>query len=375
MRIGISIITHEGQNIWNNGIVQNVYHLVDALRNIPFVENVFLINCGNQDHHPGGVGDFISRPDIIKLEEAGDLADVVIEAAGVLDAQWCQRLRARGGKLIYYQCAQPYAALVETTIFARDGFFPGAGRYDAVWLLPKDADFTAMCRSMFRCTARVMPYLWSPMFIEQSIKDHVIIEQGEFGYKPGSLSNGPLNPAIFEPNLSPIKMGTIPYMICEEIFRKKERDFGKVRYMNTAGFASHPTFIFMVGNSELYKNELCSLEGRDFFAKVMAGGSNIVISHQICCEQNYLYFDALYGNYPFVHNSRMFSDVGYYYPDSDITAGVAQVMTACEEHDRNLEDYSARGKAKIWKHSPNNRNIVDSYARALIDLIAIGGTE
>jgi hypothetical protein len=44
MRIGISIITTPGHNIWNNGIGQNVYHLANTLARIPFVEKVFLIN-------------------------------------------------------------------------------------------------------------------------------------------------------------------------------------------------------------------------------------------------------------------------------------------------------------------------------------------
>ncbi|MFD2781245.1 DUF2827 family protein [Novosphingobium pokkalii] len=49
MRIGISIITHAGQNIWNNGIGQHVYHLATLFRHLPFVEAVYLLNCGDQD--------------------------------------------------------------------------------------------------------------------------------------------------------------------------------------------------------------------------------------------------------------------------------------------------------------------------------------
>jgi len=48
MRIGISVLTFEGQNIWSNGLGQNVFHLGRVLQSIPFVTDVVLLNCGDQ---------------------------------------------------------------------------------------------------------------------------------------------------------------------------------------------------------------------------------------------------------------------------------------------------------------------------------------
>ena len=57
MRIGISVITHADQNIWENGLGQNTLHLARLFRSLPFVENVLLLNCGDQDGMPSQVAD------------------------------------------------------------------------------------------------------------------------------------------------------------------------------------------------------------------------------------------------------------------------------------------------------------------------------
>lgn len=47
MRIGISVFTHAGQNVWENGLGQNVFYLARLLRTLPFVEEVLLLNCAD----------------------------------------------------------------------------------------------------------------------------------------------------------------------------------------------------------------------------------------------------------------------------------------------------------------------------------------
>ncbi|MCZ8254234.1 MAG: DUF2827 family protein, partial [Polaromonas sp.] len=52
MRIGISVLTHAGQNIWENGLGQNVIFLAQAFQRLPFVESVVLLNGGDQQTMP-----------------------------------------------------------------------------------------------------------------------------------------------------------------------------------------------------------------------------------------------------------------------------------------------------------------------------------
>lgn len=367
MRVGITILTQEGHNIWNNGIGQNIYFLASLLEGIPFVEQVVLLDCGDQGRAPDYAGAFANRFPLVPLREATDLVDVAIEVSGGLNAEWTDRFRARGGHVVFHVCGQPYASFVEPTTFDRPGFFSEAERCDEVWILAKDAPFTAWLRAIHRCPVYQTPYLWAPDFLDDTAR--MITQDGlSFGYKPGTLSSSPAIPAIFEPNISPIKMGLIPFLICEEVERAAPDAIARLHFMNTDRIKAHRSMVFLVGNCDLYRAGKVSIEARDYFARVMGRGANMVISHQITCPQNYLYLDALHGRYPLIHNSPMFADVGYYYPDSDIAAGAMQMRNAIVEHDRNLDWYAGRAAAKIASLSPDARANRDAYARRLLAL-------
>lgn len=365
MRVGVSALPAAGGDIWSNGIGQNVFHLACLLRSIPFVEQVVLLDCGGEGQLPAHTEPVGGQFPLIPLVEADGAIDIAIELSGGLDAEWTRRFRARGGKVVTHLCGQPYAALVEPTIFSRPANYGLAERCDEVWLLPKDRQFFAMMRGVHRCPVEEVPYLWSPVFLDHAAE--MVEQEGlSFGYRAGALAKGAVSAAIFEPNISTIKMGILPFLICDEVHRADPSALARLRFMNTAQFAKHHTFVMMVGRSSLYSAGKVSLEGRDYFARVMGGGVDIVVSHQIDCPQNYLYLDVLAGGYPLIHNSPLFADVGYYYPASDVDAGRAQFELACREHDRNLASYRARANEKIASLSPANSANRDAYARRLL---------
>ena len=367
MRIGLSLLTHEGQNIWNNGIGQNVFHLACALEEVPFVEKVVLVNTGDQQATPAGTTGIGREFDLVPLNDCADMIDVMFEVSGGINVEWLSRFRARGGKVVSYVCGQPYHALVEPTIFNKPSYFSDPQRCDEVWVLPKDRPFIPMLRAMHERPVYEVPYLWSPIFLDQSARELKDSHGFEFGYKSGSLAKAV--PATFEPNISPIKMGTIPFMICEAAYAEMPDRIEKVMYMNGHHMAAQRTFIHLVEQFKLYADGKLTIAARDFFAHVMAVSANMVISHQLECTQNYVYLDALHGNYPLIHNSTLFADVGYYYPDNDIGAGLEQFRLALNEHDANLEFHRARNARKIEESNPVSRANRDAHARRLISLM------
>lgn len=370
MRIGITLLTRPGQNIWNSGIDQNVYHLADLLTEIPFVEEVVLINTGDQDRPPCEAGPTGERFPLVSLTDVVDHIQVAIEMSGGLPAEWIARFRARAGKIVFHACGQPYSALIEPSTFDRPGFFSDPERCDEVWLLPKDLPFAPMMRALHRCPVREVPYLWSPIFLEQSIR-RFEAEGLAFGYREGALSSGKIRAAIFEPNISPIKMGIIPYLICDAMERQMPGSIEHVSLLNTNHMREQQSFVQMMHNSKLYRDGKVAITQREHFASVMGSRANIVVSHQLSCLQNYLYLDALFGNYPLIHNSPIFSDAGYYYSGSDIGEGVSALQRAYESHDRDFAEYSARSRALLARLSPFDRANRDAYARRLL---ALSGT-
>ncbi len=372
MRVGITLLTRAGHNLWNNGIDQNVYHLATLLEAVPFVERVVLIDCGDHGTPPAGAGRLGDRFPLIPLGEACDTVDVTIEMSGSLDAEWAARFRARGGRIAFHVCGQPYFALVETTIFGHACAFGEAERCDEVWLLPKDRQFSAMMRSIHRCPIHEVPYLWSRVFLDETI-EMVRAEGLEFGRRPDAHVGRGLRAAIFEPNISVGKTGTVALMVCEEALRRVPEAVERVHVLNSAHLTAQKTFAALAAGTDLHRSGRLAISARDYFARVMATGPNavgadVVVSHQMEVQQNYLYLDALAGGYPLVHNSPLFSDVGYYYPDNDVEAGAAKLVEAWARHDDEREAYDARSRAKIATFDPTARRNRDVYARRLLAL-------
>ncbi len=365
MRIGISINT--GLTIWNNDLFQTIYHLATLLEAIPFVEKVFLLDCSNEGSHTVGAEADAHRFALVRLNEANDMIDVAIEVGGTLDPEWNRRLRARGGKSVFHICRQPYAELIEATVFGRSGHFGEPLRCDEVWVLPSDTMFVPMLRVIHRCAILEVPYIWSPRLLNASIEK--LEGRGmSFGYQPGSLAGNVLRPAIFELNVSPTQMGLVPLLICQAMEDRHAGAIGRVELMNGEHMRAQRSFISFMKNLELYNSGRISINAPDSFAQVMGRGSNVVISHQLDCPQSNLYLDALNGAYPLVHNSPSFSDVGYYYAGSDIEGGVSALLRAMTEHDRTLDSYRSAAAAKIGNLSPTARGNIDAYARRLLAL-------
>lgn len=368
MRIGISVITHEGQNIWENGMGQNVLFLAQLLQRIDFVESVTLLDAGDQQAMPpqvdmAALGLTLARPS----ERTYEL-DVVIELAGALDPQWLARFRACGGRVVYMCVGQPFVGLAEPILFGDKGHFPLPQRCDEVWLLPKDEAFVPMMRAIHRHEVHVVPYLWSPQFLAQRV-DEVAAQGFRFGYRARAADAPGWRVACFEPNISVVKNCVVPMLVCDEAFRTEPTALASMQMLNTLHLKDHPTMLYLANSLDLVRQHKAVFHGRHDFAGFMVQFADAVVAHQWQNSQNYSYLDALYGNYPLIHNSPWLGDAGYYYPDFDIAAGAAQLLHAARTHDTQLDVYRQRSQRVFDAVSPTNTHNVDAYAQRLLALV------
>lgn len=368
MRIGISVITHEGQNIWENGMGQNVLFLARLLKQVEFVQQVVLVDVGDQDSLPpqvdlNALGLALARPQAVT-----DTLDVVIEMAGALPAEWLAYFRACGAKAVYMCVGQPHAGLAEPILFTDKATFVRHDRCDEIWVLPKDGAFVPMLRTLHRCPVRVAPYIWSPMFLEQRARE---VEQAgfRFGYQPGAAA---WRVAIFEPNISVVKNCLVPMLVCDEAYRARPASIASMQVLNTLHLKDHPTMLYMANSLDLVRQHKAVFHGRHDFAGFMVQHADAVVAHQWRNEQNYSHLDALYGGYPLVHNAPWLREAGYYYPDFDIAAGAAQLLQALQVHDAQLDDYRARAQRAIAALDPLATANVEGYARLLLALAGQG---
>jgi hypothetical protein len=353
MRIGISVTTHAGQHIWENGLGQNILFLARLFRALPGVQSVILLNCGDQPTVPPQALEEATEFPLVPPRQATDLIDIAIEMGGALDVEWLAYIRAQGKKVVFMVCGHPYVAITEANVFDRPGGI-GLRRdlFDEVWLLPEYKVFIPMMRMIHRCEVVIAPYIWSPVFLEKSIA--AAQAKGlEFGFDP-SVNRRDLGPraAMFEPNIAVTKTSVIPLLICDEAYRRVPSAVRELKVLNSFHMVEHPTFNFLANSLDLVKAGKGLFLAREEFAPFMALNADMVVSHQWTNDQNYLYLDALYGGYPLIHNSPWIMDQGYYYPDFDIDKGAAQVIAAASHHWEDLDGYKAKARRLIASLDP-----------------------
>jgi len=373
MKIGISVLTHAGQSIWENGLGQNVCYFVQLLQTLPFVTGIVLLNCGDQPRVAAEAETLAAGLPLVSPHDLDEPPDVIFEMGGGLDVEWLDYARARGSKVVFFCCGQPYVGLVEPSVFARGGYFTKATRCDEIWVLGKDRVFAAMLRTLHRCPVFEVPFLWDSTFIEQ--RSAAMGAAGlRFGYEPrparGDGDGMPrgLRVAVFEPNISVVKCCVVPMLVCDRAFRTDAAAIARLHVLNSVQMQAHPSFAFLLRSLDLNHRERVRLDGRHDFVGFMSQHADAVVSHQWQNEQNIVYLDALYGGYPLVHNSPWLRDVGYYYPDSDIDAGASQLSRAARYHDADHDSYVRRARSFLATLSPRSAANGSHYARQLLAL-------
>ena len=374
LRVGVSIFVRKGtQSLWENGIFQNCIFLVMLLMRSPLVEATYLV-AGGTDAGPEDAEDFLAGSPVpcISMTEAAATLDVMIEMSAQLDRNWVVAFRERGGRIVSMRVGNDYVIDIERMIFDKpQGLLITAAPYHEVWTL---AEYEQTCvpyfRSTFRTPVRVVPHLWSPVVLEREAAVLRAAQAGaqggrHFGYQPGRRR---WRAGIFEPNICMVKTGFIPLLCCEVAHRANPEMLEHVWAYNTYHLKEHVSFNGFARGLDIVKHGLASFEGRFPFCQVVATSVDVIVSHQWENAQNYVYYEALYGGYPLIHNSPLIGECGYRYHDFDCEEGGHALLQAFAQHDVNLEAYRGTANAFLRGLDPEQEDNVRVYSEALAAL-------
>lgn len=329
-------VSDRNTSIWSNGATQNCVFLYLLYKLAPRIGNVWLVNGGDGARpHPGLLLDPL-RLELHRPEDVLDRVDVYIEMGAQVHREHVERVHANGGRAITIKVGNDYVMDVERLVFGRQpgGIFNGT-RFDAVWTLPHHE---TTCRSYFetcyRAPVRVVPYLWDPYFLERTIAE--LPPELAFGYRPGAR---PKRIGIFEPNMNVVKSSVFPMLVTEHAYRTAPELVAEVYVTNSVHLKEHLTFQHFCNTLDIVRNRVASFEARFNTPYFLARYADAVVSHQWENGLNNLYFDALHGRYPLVHNSPFLGDAGYRYDGFDAAGGGAALVRALREHDARLDAY------------------------------------
>jgi hypothetical protein len=160
-----------------------------------------------------------------------------------------------------------------------------------------------------------------------------------FGYKPGRKK---WRLGIFEPNICMVKTSHLPMLLVDVAHRANPRMIELLRVYNTFHMKDHVTFVGFANSLDIVRHGLATFEGRFPVYQCLSSQVDAVVCHQWENGQNYLYYEALHGGYPLIHNSTFIDDCGYFYPGFDCEEGGLALMQAFAQHDADLANYRAR---------------------------------
>ena len=374
LRVGISLFVRNDTNVWNNGINQNIGLLALLLRKSAAVEKVYFLNGGDADKLPPALCfDDLDIPLVWPRDVTCEL-DVVVEMGAILPAEWMRHAHACGVRFCCFGVGHNYNAVAETLTFDKE---EGIHLSDPslrveTWGLPQHAKTaTPMMRTLTGKPVVDMPHLWSPFFLEKTVAEQR--EEGhEFGFRPekvGRSQGRGWRPAIFEPNMAVGKNCFVPMLACEHAYRRDRDCIEHMMVMGAEPMKNHETFLRFALNFDLTQNRRASFEPRLLFASVMGEHRmNCVVTHHIEWGQNYLYYDALHGNYPLFHNSEFLRDagVGIYYTGFSAKQAGNRMVEAWDYPTEYWDDYRRKSKEYLWTLHPENPANIRIFTERLL---------
>lgn len=366
LKVGVTLFVRQGQqSLWENGIFQNCFFLINLLKCSPAIEAAYLVNGGEGD--PREAGDFLSLAPapVIDLDTAMRDLDIVIELSAQLNPDWGRAFRSKGGRIVGMRVANDYAIDIERMMFSKPhGMLASGVPYDVIWTLPA---FERTCKSYYEIVQRghvkVMQHLWSPAILERTIRS--VSGQKPFGYEPGKSA---WRLAVLEPNLCMVKTSFIPMLVADVAHRQDPAMIRHLMVFNTSNFTSNHEFVSYCHNLSLVKHGLATFEGRYPVYQIMTEHADAIVSHHWENGQNYVYYEALYGGYPLIHNSDLIGACGYRYHDFDCHDGALALRRAFAQHDLRLDDYRREAKTLLSKLDPESPENVAAYTAALVEL-------
>ena len=366
----VSLTCHpnSAKSIWDNGGNQHAIFMYLLLKQLPYIKNVWIVSDLKKDDFGSGMLLDQFKEDIFHYDDVIDQVDLLIEMTSYIGVEHAKKVRKRGGKLVSYKYGNDYIMSVEScSLGAHEGWVPHPNfiQFDEVWT---NAQHANTCLSYFehmqKAPVEILPHLWAPLFIEKAIQRSSEASQG-WPYK-GRAEKAVVS--IFEPNINIVKSSIIPFYAAAKFYEDNPDQVSNIYILNTLNLSTNPLFTRLVSDTKAGRDSVASAESRHPFVDFMGKYGGIVLCHQWENGLNYLYYEALYGGFPFVHNSPFLKDLGYYYEGFDIDAGAKALQNAWETHDENLKAYRVKADAFLSTVSPFDEDVIASYGARITNL-------
>jgi len=381
MKIGITLsLRSDFESMWINGIKLNVLNLLKTLQQIEGYE-VYALDTGDIVTDLTKVTWDYTKYPILKFNKSAQDMDLIIMLGTSLPTSLIEKLKSNKPelKIVKYQCGNNYVIDMERVLFdTKDAGLPSWDQgHDETWMIPQqeyqNKDYYQLIYRQESEQLKVVPFVWDP---EHMLRATAMLHKS--GKKiPGYMQRDRKDKklSVMEPNMNVVKYSLIPLMTAEKVYR----EFGEGAFKQ----------MYIGSGQELLKNEyykgilkhfdmvshnppLVKYIARYPVILFLAEETDIVVSHQWENPLNYAYLDALYFNYPLIHNADFIKDAGYYYEGFSINEAASQLEYALSEHDNNIEAYREKNKSVLSRYLTTNPDVIDTYKKLIENVFEPG---
>jgi hypothetical protein len=353
--IKIGITSKSGDNLFGNGLNQNVWFLFRLLKVAGY--DIHLVSEDPKEQGKNLITEIIEPLSSDNIDTFG----MIIECAHALSNSMTDLILDKGIVKIGIQYGNRLLIDLERMIHRPEQHGIFKKFVHEIWASPHfDFSFPAL-EIIEKTEMHVCPYIWSPEIITHAYMRFKI----DPFFKHTTNIN---NIGFFEPNINVVKSCLIPMLIAEDLYRRRPELINEIYNFGSKPLLEKDNKVFktIIKKLDIRKDKIVSFEGRYKFTwalhKEFAG---TVVSHHWMNGLNYLQLEAMYLGTPMVHNSEFFKDHGYYYPEWDAKEGSRQLERAIETHKDVFLQERERDREKLWEFHPDNPKNIQGY----VDLI------
>lgn len=356
LNIGITVYLQESSReddiIWRNGNRQTSFYLYKLISNTK--HNAFLVGDLHKDKQSNTYFKGIKIHSLNELKDDLDILIIFGISVGDRDAKY---LTSVGCKIIGFQSGNDYIFQAEDILFKpsviTNHSIDSSFLFEEIWTIPQHFNtcyhFT---KTLLRKPVVCFPHIWHPFFLDIAKKD--IEKHGKIKVNYTNSGKKEKRISIFEPNINVVKTALIPILVVEKMYAKKPDLLDRLSVTNTGGIKDKLQFSEFISQLDLTKDKKIYFDARHPIVTWLSEQTDVCVIHQWENAMNNMYLDALYLNYPLIHNSHFWKDYGYYYNDFNIEEGSEALIEAIEHHDANLDSYREKSSELIWAHHADN---------------------
>jgi hypothetical protein len=355
--IFITTVRLNEQQIWANGLFQNVFMLYKLFESAGYTP--FMLVDDNKKCLESKLYEEFRTIDAVEWSQKPFRLHAYVEMGMSCGPQIRNLFRDAGAKRFKLYLGNILNIDIETPVFSPTTNFCHhlVGEVETILVSPHydfHQEYACAINKVYP-SVKIAPYVWEPFYIkgQEQIYKH--------------RQNGPYSFTIIEPNISFQKCSLVPIMICERFYRQNPNRFHEVAVVNGDK---------LMGSLHFKNNILPTLDihkaGRlhmlprastNELAKAL--NTHIVIHHTVNNDYNYIFFEHLFMGFPVIHNFALLKDYGYYYEGDDISAACDLIDRIIETHALKTEAYRAMAKQLFWSFSISNPSNIKGWTDIL----------